>query len=120
MHSNNAEENKSQGISKPACLRAISEKFQRLKQIKSDFSQDLTAEVVGLPGAKQSSDLLETFIDPIDDEIHELGWLASDTPARNKDHMRRKAAILEDLLEDDPTELIACLTRSLIRDLRHC
>ncbi|MEM7748768.1 MAG: hypothetical protein AAF346_10985, partial [Pseudomonadota bacterium] len=118
MHPNNADKNKSQDISNPACLRAISEKFQRLTQIKSSFSQEFSAEVIGLPGTKQSNELLETFIDPIDDELHELGWLASETASANKDHMRRKAAILEDLLEDDPTDLVACLTRSLIKDLK--
>jgi len=120
MHPDNAGENKSQGIANPACMRAISEKFERLTQIKSDFSQDLGSEAIGLPGAKQTRELLESFIDPIDDELYELGWLASETPSANKDHMRRKAAILEELLEDDPTDLIACLTRSLIQDLKHC
>ena len=118
MFPNRADENSNSHASGQLCLRAISEKFERLNRIKEICSKDFGLEVYGINTAGQSNEMLERFVDPIDDELVQLGWLATDSVAKDQQSIQLKAEILHTLLEHDPNDLVSSLVRSLIRDLR--
>ena len=118
MFPNRADENSNSHVSGQLCLEAISEKFERLNRIKDICSQDFGLEVFGRNTSGQSNEMLERFVDPIDDELVQLGWLASDSVAMDRHSIQLKAEILDTLLENDPNDLISSLARSLIKDLR--
>ena len=45
--------------------------------------------------------------------------MMAETPAKTEEMVRKKAAVLADLVEDDSADLISCLTKSLLNDLRN-
>ena len=118
MHPDNARDNPDNHIERAPCLRAIFEKFERLNSIKEICSKDFGAGLLPQGMPDRTNEMLESFIDPIDDELLRLGWLAAEVESTNSEFIQRKADILNALLEDDASDLVVCLTRSLINDLQ--
>lgn len=118
MHPDNASDNPDKHINRAVCLHAVREKFQRLNSIKDICSKDFGIELFSKSLPDRSNEILESFIDPIDEELVRLGWLVTEVEATNVASIQCKADILNALLEDDPSDLVASLTRSLIKDLQ--
>lgn len=100
-------------------LQVIWEKFDRLKRCR-----DEAYELVSGGTASSSSDwtpphddLQSKVIDPIEAQLFELAWAATELRANCQRDLRLKALMLEEYLIEDDDDLSAGLTRSLLRDV---
>lgn len=117
MSSHALESTSKERQSSSTTLEAVSEKYTRLTEVRDGLASDCNVAVRGSSNVWTSAEPLEQLIDPIDDELYNLGWLVAETPANTPDMIRKKAAILADLVEHDGSDLVSCLTRSLLRDI---
>lgn len=96
-------------------IDAIWSKFKRLQKIRDESMSDVAADAeAGLP---LSASINDKVLDPIDDELFQLAWLAADSKGASSDDILRKALILTEYLEDNSDDVTQALARSLVTDI---
>jgi len=107
-------------IPKSYSLQSIHEKFERLREVRNFVREHHGHD--WLQGRKdgKTSEPPNEILDPIDDELFRLAWLAVNLPTNLPCGVQHKAAILAELVEDEPDDLVSTLTRSLLQDLAKC
>ena len=91
--------------------------FDRLIHYRNSAAELQSAEISEIECADHRQSLMEMFLDPIDEKLAQLAWLAVDLPANTSDERQIKARILNELLEEGEPDVGNALTRSLIRDI---
>ncbi len=119
MTSNALENSSVEGTSGVVTLDAVAEKYSKLAEVRDGFIEDYNGAVRGGSSVWATPEPLEALVDPINDELYNLGWMMAETPAKTEEMLLKKAAVLADLVEDDSADLIASLTKSLIKDLKN-
>ncbi|MEM7747741.1 MAG: hypothetical protein AAF346_05780 [Pseudomonadota bacterium] len=119
MTSNALENSSIEGAASVTTLDAVAEKYSKLVEVRNGFIEDYNGAVRGGSSVWATPEPLEALVDPINDELYNLGWMMAETPAKTEEMVRKKAAVLADLVEDDSADLISCLTKSLLNDLRN-
>ncbi|MEM6497395.1 MAG: hypothetical protein AAF709_11795 [Pseudomonadota bacterium] len=119
MTSNALENSSVEDTSGVVTLDAVSEKYAKLVEVRDRFIEDYNGAVQGGSNVWATPEPLEALVDPINDELYNLGWMMAETPAKTEEMLLKKAAILADLVEDDEADLISRLTKSLLEDLRN-
>lgn len=91
--------------------------FDRLIQYRNGAAELRSSDLSSMDWATHKEALTDLFLDPIEEKLSQLAWLAVDLPANTPDERRIKAQILDELLEEGEPDVGNALTRSLIRDL---
>ena len=99
-------------------LDAVAEKYTKLVDVRDGLAANFNGALQAADELWSAEDPTETLFDPITDELHKLGWIVADSPATTLGMVKKKAEILADLIEDDESDLVSCLTKSLIDDIR--
>jgi hypothetical protein len=93
--------------------------FLALKEQVASVIQkrEMQRSTAGLPVCLEAT--YEKELDCLNDELYALCWSATSSKAASKVELIAKAMMLMDRVEDDPQDLISCLTRSVCADILH-
>ncbi len=91
--------------------------FDRLVHYRNDATELQSFDLARSDWGEHKDALMEVFLDPIEDKLSQLAWLAVDLPANSVEEQQIKARILSELIEEGEPDVGNALTRSLIRDI---
>jgi len=110
-------DNQEEWLSNSVTIEAIWSKFIRLQKIRDESMADVAAEADAGAGTSLSVSINDKVLDPIDDELFQLAWLAADSKGATANDIVRKAMILTEYLEENSDDVMQALARSLVTDI---
>ena len=89
MTSNALENSSIEGAASVTTLDAVAEKYSKLVEVRNGFIEDYNGAVRGGSSVWATPEPLEALVDPINDELYNLGWMMAETPAKTEEMVKR-------------------------------